>query len=64
VFSDIFRQIYNPKIFFKKFILISSYLTLKENKTPCQLTGEKIPELSIEIAKLPLVNLCELLNKT
>ena len=35
----------------------------KENKTPWQLAREKIPELSIEIAMIPPVDLCELSNK-
>jgi hypothetical protein len=37
--------------------------TYKENKTPWQLAIEKNPNLSIDIAKIPPVDLCELLNK-
>jgi len=37
--------------------------TYKENKTPWRLAKEKVPGLSMEVAKIPPVDLCVLMNK-
>ena len=37
--------------------------TYKEKKTPLELAREKVPDLPIEVAKIPPVDLCELAKK-
>lgn len=57
--ENFMNKAYSYQLFFNLF-RPNSY---KEFKTPWELAKEKRPDLSIEIAKIPPVNLCELLRK-
>ena len=57
--TDFMNKAYSYQLFFN----LQRPNTYKENKTPWQLAIEKNPNLSIDIAKIPPVDLCELLNK-
>lgn len=56
---DFMNKAYSYQLFFN-LVRTNSY---KENKTPWQIAREKAPHISVEIAKIPPVDLCALLNK-
>lgn len=57
--KDFMNKAYSYQLFFN----LQRPNTYKENKTPWQLARDKVPDLPIEIAKIPPVDLCELANK-
>ena len=56
---DFMNKAYAYQLFFN----LQRPNTYKENKTPWQLAREKVPDLSIEIPKIPPVDLCDLSKK-
>jgi len=56
---DFMNKAYSYQLFFN-LLRTNSY---KENKTPWQIAREKTPHISVEIAKIPPVDLCSLLKK-
>jgi transposase len=56
---DFMNKVYSYQLFFN-LVRTNSY---KENKTPWQIAQEKSPHSSIEIAKIPPVDLCSLLKR-
>lgn len=56
--DDLFDKLYSYQLFFN-LLRPNSY---KENKTPWQLASEKIPNLSIDVAKIPPIDLSSSLS--
>ena len=56
---DFMNKAYSYQLFFN----LQRPNTYKENKTPWELAREKVPDLPIEVAKIPPVDLCELAKK-
>ena len=56
---DFMNKAYSYQLFFN----FQRPNTYKENKTPWQLAREKVPNLSVEVGKIPPVDLCALSNK-